>query len=81
MNLLRTIVLPLAALIQALPAQALWPLAMGSGVACEMGCCAALADEGLDGCGCSAGNESPASEAPALPPATRTSEQMVAAAQ
>lgn len=79
MNPLRTIILILAALMQALPAQALGSLAMGQGAVCEMGCCAALADEGLDACGCSVGDESPASEVPALPPAMRESEQMAAA--
>ena len=79
MNPLRTIILILAALMQALPAQALGSLAMGQGAVCEMGCCAALADEGLDACECNVGDESPASEVPALPPAMRESEQMAAA--
>jgi len=79
MNPLRTIILILAALMQALPAQALGSLAMGKGAVCEMGCCAALADEGQDACECNVGGESPASEVPALPPAMRESEQMAAA--
>jgi hypothetical protein len=79
MNPLRTIILILAALMQALPAQALWPLAMSTGAVCEMGCCAALADQGLDACECSAGDDRPASEVPALPPAMRESEQVAAA--
>lgn len=78
MNPLRTIVMILAGLMQALSAQALCPMASNETAVCEMGCCAALAD-GLDGCGCSAGSDSPASQVPALPPATRESGQVAAA--
>jgi hypothetical protein len=79
MSLLRTIILILAMLVQALPAQALWPLFMGKSAVCEMACCAALSDEELDACECSAGGESPALEVPALPPKTPESAQMAAA--
>jgi hypothetical protein len=78
MNPLRTIILILALLVQALPAQALWPLWMGSSAMCEMACCAALSDEEQDACECSAGGESPALEVPALPPAMPKSEQIAA---
>jgi hypothetical protein len=79
MNLLRTIILVLALLVHALPAQALWPLFMGRSAVCEMACCAALSDEELDACECSAGGESPTLEVPALPPKAPESAQMAAA--
>ena len=79
MNPLRTIILVLALLVHALPAQALWPLFMGRSAVCEMACCAALSDEELDACECSAGGESPTLEVPALPPKAPESAQMAAA--
>jgi hypothetical protein len=79
MNPLRTIILILAMLVHALPAQARWPLLMGRSAVCEMACCAALSDEALDACECSAGGESPAVEGSALPPAMPESAQMAAA--
>ena len=78
MNPLQTLLLILVALLQALPAQALGPLASGGGAVCEKFCCAALADEGLDACACNLGCEAPGSEVPALPAAMRKSEQIAA---
>jgi hypothetical protein len=79
MNPLRTIILILLALMQAFPAQALRPFAMGTGVLCEMVCCGEPADEGPGTCECGAGGESPASDVSALPRALRESPQVAGA--
>jgi hypothetical protein len=78
MKPLRTLLLILTVLLQALPAQALWPLASGGGAVCERFCCAVLGDEGVDACECNLGCEAPGSEMPALPAAMRKSEQTTA---
>ncbi len=79
MKPLRAIILILLALVQAFPAQALRPLAMGTAVVCGMVCCAEHGDEGLGACECGAGGESPASEVSALPQALRESAQVAGA--
>jgi hypothetical protein len=82
MNPLRTIILILAALMQVFPAQAVRSLSMVSmerAAVCGMACCAELAAEGLDACGCSTGGESPAAEVASLPPVMRESAQLGAA--
>jgi hypothetical protein len=79
MKPLRTIILILLALMQAFPAQALRPFAMGTGVVCEMVCCAEPANEGPGTCACGAGGKSPASDVSALPRALRESELVAGA--
>jgi hypothetical protein len=79
MKPLRSIILILLALMRAFPAQAFQPFAMGTGVGCEMVCCAEHGDEGLGTCECGVGGESPASDVSALPRALRESEQVAGA--
>lgn len=68
MNRLRTIVLLIALIAQALPVQAM--MRVDAPQSCAMGCCAWLAEAGLSECGCEKTSE-PVSPAKAPPTSGR----------
>lgn len=78
-NPLRTILVILTALMQAFPALAVRPPAIGADAVCDMVCCAEAADEGRGACECNAVGESPASEVYALPAPMREPEHAAVA--